>query len=424
MTTSDNFDQRASAMLNREISVLLLSLNYAPEQTGIAPYSTELAEGLASDGFQVRALTGYPHYPQWVPLRGYGGFVINEILNRVSVTRLRHYIPKKPNFLSRLHMELSFGVRTVLCRWGHPDAVLSVSPALFASGIAVSRARLQGVPVGIWIQDIYSRGLEETKGGSSVVSKFMKAFEGLILRSANEVVVIHERFRNYLVQELRVPEHKVRVIRNWSHVEVSNSIDRMSARRRLGWADDEVVALHAGNMGVKQDLGNVIEAARAAMSNGNKVRFVLLGDGNRRASLEIQAEGVTNLDFLAPLPEREFVSALQAADVLLVNELPGVREMSVPSKLTSYFATGQPIVAATEPDSATADEIISSGSGIHIISGNPSLLLETVESLAADPAARRKFGKAGVPYAQTVLSRDIALSKFSEWVTLVANTNS
>lgn len=411
-----------SPKVPNELSLLLVSLNYAPEQSGVAPYSTNLAEGLQTLGSDVRVLAGFPHYPQWEPHAGYRGMTMRQRIKGVRIKRLRHHIPSKSSFLSRIHMELSFGLRVLLTPWHKPDVVLTVSPALFASGITIGKARASGAPVGIWVQDLYSRGIEETKGRSSPLSRLAKAIEGRILRSASGVIVIHERFREYVVAELGVSAEKVRVIRNWSHIDVPKQVDREAVRAHMGWLPGEIIALHAGNMGVKQDLGNVIEAARLSSSTANKVRFVLLGDGNQRPALEAHARGVENLSILEPLPDEAFVSALQAADVLLVNELPGVREMSVPSKLTSYFATGQPIVAATEPDSATADEIRSSGSGIHVRSGNPAGLLAAVEMLASDPALAAKCSASGIPYAKTILSEESALLEFSEWLSLLTNT--
>lgn len=401
---------------------LIVTLNYAPEQTGIAPYATKLAEALPTFGTGIRVLAGYPHYPRWHLHDGFHGMTMRQILNDVPVTRLRHRIPTAPSQMSRLHMELSFGIRVMLARWGKPNVILSLSPALFATGMTVIKARITGVPIGVWVQDIYSRGLEETTGNHSFLLKIMKLVEGRILRSASGVAVIHERFRKYLVDELGVHDENVRVIRNWSHVTVPEKVDRDSFRESLGWKHDEIIALHAGNMGVKQDLGNIIAAAREAAAKGSNVRFVLMGDGNQRKALEAQAEGISNLSFLAPLPDPEFVLALQAADVLIVNELPGVKEMSVPSKLTSYFATGQPIVAATESDSATADEIRSSGAGLHVQSGNPPALLAAIERLAADTDLASRCGASGISYAKEVLSAKRATIEFSEWLSTLANS--
>ncbi|MBD0321819.1 MAG: glycosyltransferase WbuB, partial [Aldersonia sp.] len=45
--------------------VKIVGINYAPETTGIAPYTSGLADGLAARGHRVEVLTGQPHYPQW-----------------------------------------------------------------------------------------------------------------------------------------------------------------------------------------------------------------------------------------------------------------------------------------------------------------------------------------------------------------------
>ena len=47
-----------------------------------------------------------------------------------------------------------------------------------------------------------------------------------------------------------------------------------------------MVVLHVYNMGYKQGLENVIAAAELARRTNSRARFVLLGDGNQRASLQ------------------------------------------------------------------------------------------------------------------------------------------
>ena len=46
-------------------NVLIYSIYYYPEQTGIAPYTTALAEHLLTAGWEVTVVAGMPHYPQW-----------------------------------------------------------------------------------------------------------------------------------------------------------------------------------------------------------------------------------------------------------------------------------------------------------------------------------------------------------------------
>lgn len=411
------------AQARRPASVLLIGLNYAPEPTGNAPYTTKLAEGLVRLGHNVQVLTGYPHYPHWRIAEGYSGLSKQEKVNGVPVRRLRHSVPAVPRTFNRLLMELTFGLHTALRRWGQHDVVLVVSPGLFSSAFAVAKARLTGTPVAIWIQDLYSRGLEETGAGGSI-TKAMKWVESKILGACSGVTVIHGRFRDYVVDELAVPQQNVDVIRNWTHIRHSEDFDRQAVRARLGWPAGETIALHAGNMGVKQGLENVVEAARLADAFDSRVRFVLLGAGNRREALQVAGEGISSLSFLKPLSDKEYSEALRAADVLIVNERPELREMSVPSKLTSYFATGLPVVAATHPESATADEIRASGAGILVDPQRPSVLLRAVEQLASDPVESARLGQAGPHYVEHWLSEASALDAYSGWLNDISSNAS
>ena len=54
-------------------TILLVSINYSPEETGIGPYSTGLAEHLAGAGHDVTVVTGMPHYPAWEVEAAYRG---------------------------------------------------------------------------------------------------------------------------------------------------------------------------------------------------------------------------------------------------------------------------------------------------------------------------------------------------------------
>ena len=177
-----------------------------------------------------------------------------------------------------------------------------------------------------------------------------------------------------------------------------------------------MVILHAGNMGYKQGLENVVAAAELAGKTQRRARFVLLGDGNQRAALQARAVGVETLQFLPPLDEHDFPAALGAADVLLVNERPGVAQMSVPSKLTSYFSSGRPILAATDADGLTACELTASGAGICVPADRPDLLLSEALRLGRDQQLGERLGEAGRRYCDELLSQDSALDRYEKWI--------
>ena len=397
-------------------SVLFIGVNYAPEPTGISPYTTGMAEGLAGRGHAVSVLTSYPHYPWWRVPEEHRGLPARDTSNGVTVRRLRHYIPRHPSSLRRALFELSFGIRAVFTRWGSPDTVVVVSPALLASRVVAARARLQGIPVITWVQDIYTLGVGQASNGAG--SRLIARVERSLADRSERVVVIHDRFRRMFVDGVGTST-PIDVVRNWSHVPEVSSARRTQTRQQMQWAEDDIIVLHAGAMGAKQGLENVVEAAREATRRGSRVRFVLLGDGNQRQHLESLGPD-PRLEFVDPLPDDRFLDTLAAADVLLANERPGLTEMSVPSKLTTYFATGLPVVAAVDATSTTSDEILASGAGPVVPAGDPVALVDAIESLAEHPHIAAEYGAAGRAYRAANLTPDAALDAFESTLRTVS----
>lgn len=390
-------------------SVTFVGINYAPEPTGIAPYTTGMARGLAAEGYLVRVVTGYPHYPQWRVLDGYSGRTRHETIDGVSIKRVRHVVPPQPSTMRRSVMEVHFGLRAVLSRWGRPDVVVVVSPALLSSRIIVWRARLTRVPIITWVQDIYTLGLTQS-GASGRAERLVRGVESSLLRQSTRVVAIHERFKRYLVHELGVGDH-VDVVRNWSHVHMTTTDQDIEIRRQHDWADGDIVVLHAGNMGAKQGLENVVAASRVAHERGSSVLFVLVGDGNQRSHLE-SLDPNPRLQFIDPLPDGIFERTLSSADVLLVNERPGLTEMSVPSKLTTYYAAGRPVVAAVDSTSITAEEMQLSGAGPCVSPVDPAALVDAVEAVAGDAAMSASHVAAAQAFRSAHLSERAAVEAF------------
>lgn len=406
--------------------VLIIGMHFAPEPSGNAPYTTGLAVGLAGRGHQVRVLTGVPHYPAWSISDGYDRWRSTALEDGVRVTRLRHFVPSTPTSLRRVIMEGTFGARAATQRWSKPDAVICVSPALLSTAVVSLRIqRSTAMPAfGLWVQDLYSRGIVETHRLGTVLGAAATYFEGSVANRFDGLAVVHDRFKDQAVHRLGVSADRVEVIRNWTHITMPDNPDVTGFRAQMGWDREDVVALHAGNMGVKQGLDNLVAVARLAEQRGSKVRVVLLGGGNQLEHLRASGADVQRLDFVSSLPTEDFTRALASADVLLVNERPGVTDMSVPSKLTSYYASGRPVVVAAECHSVTAGEIRLSGAGVCVAPDAPALLLVAIERLAEDQALSSLMGRRGRAFLAENLSEATALDRFESWMDKLVATRS
>ncbi|MGC4192964.1 MAG: WcaI family glycosyltransferase [Thermomicrobiales bacterium] len=399
------------------LKVTIYGLNYWPEPTGNAPYTTALAEHLVEHGAEVMVKAGMPYYPYWSIPSEYGKALRDsEVRNGVSLHRFRQYVPARQSAIRRLGFEGSFLVNAMLSRTAPgPDVVVGIIPALADGVLALMTARRFRVPMVLIVQDLMGSAAEQSgvSGGARVAVATSK-LEAWICRHAAEIGVVSTGFRDRLIRQGVAPE-RIHITRNWSHIDRPTQ-GQAEVRAHLGLPQDRFIALHAGNMGLKQGLDHLIEAARIAQETSPHLLFVLMGDGNQRERLQQVAIGLDNVRFLPPQESSLFPSILAASDALLVNQLPTVTDMSLPSKLTSYFSVSRPVVAAVSPQSETAKVIDESGGGLLVDPSDPAALVSTLESLSLDPGSAQALGERGIAYATSHLSADAALANLEQLI--------
>ena len=404
--------------------VLLVTTNYWPEPTGIAVYTTDLAELLRGAGFQVSVLTSLPHYPWWrVPDR-YAhlteGITVHE---SIEVIRAKHLIPSKMNALMRINFECSlwWNLRRVSKRSvvDDFDSVIACIPTVAAGDVGKRIAKHLGIPFGLIVQDLSGAGAKQSglKGGS-LISKFALAVEETVLQAADSMVVVSPAMRD-IALGLGVDETKISQITNYSAREIE-IVNRDSARASFGWDSDDFFVIHTGNMGAKQDLENVVETAKLLGKDVN-IKIYLVGHGNQEVKLKKLCESIENIDVLPAVADDQFPALLSAADLLLVNERSTQLEMSLPSKLTSYLLSGRPVIAAVPRNGATWNFL--EGIAELVEAGKPFLLAKTITELSQDPEKRNNLASKGLRFARINLGAEMGRKKYLDWVNSLIQSN-
>ncbi|NBX51735.1 glycosyltransferase WbuB, partial [bacterium] len=155
------------------LRVLLVTTNYWPEPTGIALYTTDLAESLSAAGHQVTVLTSLPHYPWWKVPSEFANLTEGVAQHEsVEVVRVKHLIPAKMNALVRIRFESSlwWNLRRVSKRLlrNDFDAVIACIPTVAAGVVGNRIAKRLGIPFGLIIQDLSGAGAKQSglRGGA------------------------------------------------------------------------------------------------------------------------------------------------------------------------------------------------------------------------------------------------------------------
>jgi colanic acid biosynthesis glycosyl transferase WcaI len=395
--------------LGLPLRILIFGINYAPEPIGIGPFTTGIAEHFAAEGHVVEVVTGLPHYPSWraTPVSSL------RTAGNPSVRRYRHAIPRHPRATGRLAYESTWLVSASrgIVR-GRYDAILGVVPSLSGALLALLASRRFGAPVGLVFQDVMGLAAAESGyAGGSAVAHSVARLEQFVARRADRVGVISDGFRRYF-EEAGVRPDRISSLRNWARLG-STSESVAATRARLKWLPSDFICVHAGSMGQKQGLDNLLEASH--LLRDTNIRVVLTGDGNDRERLTRRASelGPNGLSFLPVQPDGEFEAMLKAADVLVVNQREAVTEMALPSKLGTYFGSGRPVVAAVAANSGAAREVDAARAGRVVVPGDPRVLADALLEMRNLPRdERERLGLNGLAYAARYLTPEAAFHQY------------
>lgn len=329
------------------MKILLYSLNYAPELTGIGKYSGELGAWLAENGHEVRVICSPPYYPEWTRAKGYRSWrYYRERLHNVDVFRCPLFVPKKPTTITRLLHLLSFALSSlpvILKQWiWKPDVIIGVEPTFFCAPTQLFLSKVTGAKSLLHIQDFEldaMLGLGMAKNGRraavclSVESFFMRRFAAISSISNAMLAKVGNKTRQ------SVPVH---LFPNWVDTDfVSPDADTQFFRQRWNIPDNTQVVLYSGNLGKKQGLDLLIQAAKMLATEPD-VLFLILGDGVERQSLIDQAKqlNLTNIRFESLQPYRYLPKLMALADAHVVIQKKGVANAVMPSKLATILSAG------------------------------------------------------------------------------------
>ncbi|EAM2569148.1 colanic acid biosynthesis fucosyltransferase WcaI [Salmonella enterica subsp. enterica serovar Chailey] len=341
------------------MKILVYGINYSPELTGIGKYTGEMVAWMAREGHEVRVITAPPYYPQWKVGERYSAWRYRREEGEATVWRCPLYVPKQPSTLKRLLHLGSFALSSFFPlmaqrRW-KPDRIIGVVPTLFCTPGMRLLATLSGARTVLHIQDyevdaMLGLGMAG-KGKRGSVARLATAFERSALRNVDNVSTISRSMMNK-AREKGVAAEKILFFPNWSEVarfQDVNDADVTALRQQLGLPEGKKIVLYSGNIGEKQGLEKVIDAAERLRDR--PLIFAIVGQGGGKARLENMARerGLPNIKFLPLQPYDALPALLKMGDCHLVVQKRGAADAVLPSKLTNILAVGGNAVTTAEP---------------------------------------------------------------------------
>jgi glycosyltransferase involved in cell wall biosynthesis len=214
---------------------------------------------------------------------------------------------------------------------------------------------------------------------------------GLNCRLANRVIAVAESVKKFSVEHFPFlkPEAVV-VIRN--AVDVHEFPQRLSGdalRTELGISTDDIVIGFVGRLAEQKGIRYLLHAAARLSERFHTLRFVIVGGGDLEVELKTQRDrlGLTNVEFVGF--QRDTPRYYQMFDIFV---LPSLYE-GLPVSVLEAMAASLPVVATDV--SGTGEAVVDSTTGYLVHPKNILQLEEKLAVLIADPALRKRMGRAG-----------------------------
>jgi glycosyltransferase involved in cell wall biosynthesis len=269
---------------------------------------------------------------------------------------------------------------------------------------ALTMARRCGARFVFLCQDVFPEVaslLEDFQ--SRAVSNALARVNRFLVRHADAIIAVGDTMKQRLVDGKGADPRKISVIHNWADCAALVPGPKDNAFARAHGLRDAFVVMHAGNIGLSQHLDVLLHAADELRAYDD-IRFVMVGDGSRRAALEqlARTRALSNVVFLPYQPREEMPRSYASADVFVVSLKAGLAGYIVPSKLYGILAAGRPYVAAVEDACEVAAITRQYDCGFVVPPGDVTALASRILDVYRDRSLATRLGErarvAGLAY--------------------------
>jgi glycosyltransferase involved in cell wall biosynthesis len=376
-------------------SIALICQHFYPEMISTGMHMTELAVGLARCGWSLRVYCTQPVYrdhsqsDERVPLYSeYQG---------IEIVRVPAWGNQRRSLLQRGINALLFVANTAWHLWRDRkqlSGVINTTNPPFLGLAAVFAKWFAHLPFITIVYDLFPDAavcIGELPANSLVVRLWERLTRFLLRQSAGLVVIgrdMEQRVRCKLGKNTQVD---IALIPNWSDSDLVYPVPReQNPFRQACGHGDHFVIQYSGRMGRTHNIEPLVDAAR--LLQDKQVIFQFIGDGAKRAKLEMQSAGLPNVQFLPYQPFDNLANVLSAADLAVVCLERSCTGISVPSKTYGIMASGRPILAFLSPESEIGQTILEAECGFVLPEPSGDQIAELILDCMQNPSVVKRMG--------------------------------
>jgi O26-antigen biosynthesis N-acetyl-L-fucosamine transferase len=272
------------------------------------------------------------------------------------------------------------------------DLILFYSPTIFFGKLVRHLKERWKCPAYLILRDIFPQWAVDAgilrKG---LVWRYFRMKEIEQYAAADMIAVESPANLGYFPREFPGKPYRLQVLYNWAKSHES-ALTSTGFRERLR-LQRKVLFLYGGNIGVVQDLDNIIHLAKR-LTPHSQIHFLFVGGGSEVPRLEklIAVNDLTNIQILPAVPHSEYMSMLSEADVGLISLDRRLKTHNVPGKMLGYMNCGKPILASINPGNDLFGILEKNQAGFCLLNGDDEGLCAAALMLANDPELRITMG--------------------------------
>jgi colanic acid biosynthesis glycosyl transferase WcaI len=357
--------------------LLFINAYYPPDATNSAYILGELTEDLARS-HEIEVIAGRPSYnPVTTDFSPQG----------VRIVRVPSTAFSRRRSLGRAINYVTFTVLATgrACVTHRPDAIVTMSdPPIIGVVGALAALRFRCLFIQL-CHDVFpdiAIALGKLRNRTGIA--LWRRLNHFVRSRASALVVVGRDMRERLIAE-GVEPSKIVFIPTWANRQEVDSAAVEDTRQALGW-HKRFVVMHAGNIGLPQNLGALIQAAELLRDHSD-ILIAFLGDGAAKADLVQQARQLrlSNVVFMPYVKKDEAQTLMAAAHVHIVSLAPGLWGCATPSKTYGIMAAGRPFIAAVDAGSEPARIVEEFECGTVVPSGEAAPLAEAILNMRSKP---------------------------------------
>lgn len=396
-----------------------------PPEISTGRLALDLAKSFVRSGHDVTVVTAFPRrYNVSKSISHSGVFSYREKIDGIDVVRMGPSFSNGTNIFWRgfeyFLESLSFLLGGLLC--GKVDIIICYSPPLTLAMTSYLLGKVRRAPVIVRVGDLHPQELADAGMiRSKLLFRLLELLEKFAYKKIDFFTVLSTGYQRHLIKK-GASANKIRVVPNWGNTEEVEVASKLNQQRSDG--NPTFTVTYAGTMSWFQDLATMIDAA-FELRNYKDIRFLLLGDGPLKKSLEERSKylKLDNVDFASLRPRIEYLQALLQSDVCVVSLREVIRTTTIPSKLLDIMACGRPVIANV-PRGEASDIVSEARCGIWVGTQDPKSFAKAILTLYEDRGRTARLGWNARQYLEDHFSLHACVREHQEILQIVSSHKS